>query len=102
MGAYVDKIFDMLRNKFGGGPTKVKVKYNAGFGNNLFIRGEGAGLSWEKGVPMKNVATDRWEWETNHPFDKCLFKILINDVRYEKGENHQVFLAKTIEIAPRF
>jgi hypothetical protein len=30
--------------------TTIEAKIDVGFGNNLFVRGEGPGLSWEKGT----------------------------------------------------
>lgn len=31
--------------------TKIVALIDVGFGNTLYIRGEGPGLSWEKGIP---------------------------------------------------
>lgn len=35
--------------------SRVIVEYDCGFPNNLFIRGKGGGLSWDKGQPLKNL-----------------------------------------------
>src|SRR4051794_40705456 len=35
--------------------TRVTIKYDAGFPNQLYIRGKGANLSWDKGQPLKNT-----------------------------------------------
>src|SRR6476659_4110224 len=43
-------------------PTVIEARFDAGFGNGLFIRGEGADLSWDKGQPMVNVDQDVWRW----------------------------------------
>src|ERR1700730_14510198 len=49
--------------------TKIVVKCNCGFPNNLYLRGEGiSGLSWDKGVLMKCAKSDEWIWETDKPF----------------------------------
>jgi hypothetical protein len=83
--------------------TKITVKFDCGFPNNLFIRGEGLpGINWEKGVMLKNIKADEWTWETNKPFSKALYKILINDRQYECGENHAIECGKSIVLSPKF
>ena len=37
--------------------SKVCVKCDVGWGNTLFIRGEGASLNWDKGIPMTYLKT---------------------------------------------
>ena len=83
--------------------TRITVKYNCGFPNNLFIRGEGiSGLSWDKGTAMKNVKADEWIWETDKPFTKAQFKIVLNDRQYESGENHPANCGKSMTYTPKF
>lgn len=82
--------------------TRLKVRCNCGFNNNLFIRGKGANLSWDKGSPLKNVRADEWIWETTVPFTQCEYKILINDKTYEQGENHHLRCGDAQEHSPRF
>jgi len=83
--------------------TRVTVLYDCGFNNNLYIRGEGIStLSWDKGMKMKNIAADKWVFESTRPFSTLEFKVLINDTDYEQGENHMIGYAQTIEITPKF
>jgi len=83
--------------------TKIVVRCNAGFGNNLYLRGEGIpNLSWQQGTPMKNVKSDEWYWETNQYFTKAQFKVLFNDKQYEVGDNHWVEYGKTLTFIPYF
>lgn len=82
--------------------TKIKIKYDVGFGNTLTIRGQGAGLSWEKGIPLKNVHRDEWIFETEKTFTEIEFKILINDKIYENGENHLLKHGSHIQYGPIF
>lgn len=86
----------------GSATTRVTIIYNAGFPNNLFIRGKGAGLSWDRGVLLKNVGPDEWVWEINAPFDDCEFKVLINDKQYEQGENHHLHNGAMLKYTPKF
>jgi hypothetical protein len=46
-----------VSDRNGTSPTVIEARFDAGFGNGLFVRGEGAGLSWEKGEPM--ICLDR-------------------------------------------
>lgn len=82
--------------------SRVTVRYDVGFSNNLFIRGEGAGLSWERGILLKNVGPDEWVWEPDFNEDECEFKVLINDQIYEAGENHRLKEGAQIQYTPRF
>lgn len=82
--------------------TRVIVKYDVGFNNNLFLRGNGANLSWEKGTPLKNVKNDEWIWETDLPFIEGEFKVLINDKNYEMGENRRLTSGMSITYTPIF
>lgn len=84
------------------GITRVKVHFNCGFNNNLYIRGQGANLSWEKGHLLKNVKADEWLWETTTPFTRGEFKILLNDKDYEQGENHIIRNGDNFEFTPHF
>lgn len=68
--------------------TEIVADVDIGWGNKLFIRGEGCGLSWEKGVPMQNIENHLWYWKCP---GKCpenfQYKLLINDHIWALGEN---------------
>lgn len=82
--------------------TKVTIKYNVGFPNQLYIRGKGANLNWDKGQPLKNIKADEWVWETDGHFTQCEFKVLINDHIYETGDNHLLHAGATLLYTPQF
>lgn len=82
--------------------TQIIVKYDVGFNNHLFLRGNGANLNWEKGAPLKNVKRDEWIWETDTPFSACEFKVLINDKHYEAGENQKITCGAVLHHTPKF
>jgi|SRR6267154_6852221 len=84
------------------GKTQIIIRYNVGYDNNLFIRGNGAGLSWEHGVMLKNIGPDEWVWEANAPFEECEFKVLINDQHFESGENHHILDGASLKYTPKF
>lgn len=83
--------------------TKVVVQYDAGFANTIYLRGEGIPeLTWTKGVPLKNVKSNEWVWETDTPFKAGAFKVLINDRAYELGENHKISPGSSVRVQPKF
>jgi len=84
------------------GMTRIKVRFDVGMGNALYLRGSCSGLNWEKGVELKNSGPDLWVWETNHDFKECEFKVLLNDQTYESGENHYLYPGADIEYTPHF
>ncbi len=61
------------------GATRLVVTAYIGIGNRLFIRGDGPGLTWEKGVPLNFVSIGKWRWETNDASAPIQFKLLKND-----------------------
>jgi hypothetical protein len=82
--------------------TRIHVRYNIGFPNDLYLRGEGAGLSWTKGKKMENVSSDEWVWESHSSFEECEFKVLVNDSAYEGGYNHHLGCGHEIHYTPHF
>ena len=61
------------------GATRLQVTAYIGIGNRLFIRGEGPGLSWDKGVPLQFVSIGKWRWETADATAPVKFKLYKND-----------------------
>jgi hypothetical protein len=61
------------------GATRLLVTAYIGIGNRLYIRGEGPGLSWEKGSPLQFVSIGKWRWETNDATAPVRFKLYKND-----------------------
>lgn len=61
------------------GATRLLVTAYIGIGNRLFIRGDGPGLNWDKGVPLQFVSIGKWRWETNDATGPVQFKLLKND-----------------------
>lgn len=85
-----------------GPKTRITLNIDVGFSNALYLRGQGANLSWDKGILLKNIKADEWVWETNVPFTSCEFKVLVNDVTYEVGQNHTLTCGASICYTPQF
>jgi hypothetical protein len=82
--------------------TVVEAKINVGLGNQLFIRGQGDGLSWFEGVPLNCVDATTWVWSTRQAKEKVVFKLLLNDQVWAKGEDVVVDAGRKIEVVPFF
>lgn len=80
------------------GATRLLATAYIGIGNKLFIRGEGPGLSWDRGVPMQFVSIGKWGWATHDaatPVRCTLYKndetaALTGEVVLEPGKHVEV------------
>jgi hypothetical protein len=81
--------------------TTIEAKIDVGFGNNLFVRGEGPGLSWDHGTLLKCVDGQTWQFATEAS-DPLKFKLLLNDSVWMAGEDQVVPPGKRVEITPSF
>lgn len=84
--------------------TKVRVHYDVGYGNQMYIRGAKYPLWWNKGRKMRNISSDIWEFEMERidTGDLVEFKVLINDSAWSQGNNYTVTGGETIDIYPNF
>ena len=82
--------------------TTIIANVDVGFGNSLFIRGEGAGLSWSKGTPLENVSPYEWAFSSTKAKGEVTFKLLINDEIWSEGENLTVPTGGTSVSSPSF
>lgn len=81
------------------GFTRLVATAYIGIGNKLFIRGEGPGLSWDKGVALQFVSIGKWRWETAEATAPIRAKLYKNDqtectsagtITLEPGHQHEV------------
>ncbi len=85
-----------------GALTRIVAKVDAGWGNQLYIRGCGGDLSWDRGVPMQCINDDEWLWEKKCTDPEVCFKILINDNVWCVGDDSIVPTGETIVFTPCF
>lgn len=81
--------------------TTIEAKIDVGFGNHLFVRGEGPGLSWEHGTPLKCIDPQTWQLSVEAK-DPLKIKLLLNDAIWMTGEDLVVPPGKRVEITPAF
>ncbi|HEY1848766.1 MAG TPA: CBM20 domain-containing protein [Opitutaceae bacterium] len=85
-----------------GSRVTLIAKVDVGFGNSVYIRGDQPYLHWEKGIPLGNIAGDRWEivlTGVERPFQ---FKFLRNNEGWSEGENFTASPGDTITLTPVF
>lgn len=81
--------------------TRIIVQHRSSY--PLYIRGEGVRpFNWNYGVPLTQVSSDEWLWETDEFFQFGKFKVLINDEMVELGESHPLYPGTSMRINPKF
>jgi len=81
--------------------TTIEAKVDVGFGNAVYLRGQGPGLSWERGVPCECVNRDTWRW-TAPAAEKLTVKLLLNDSVWARGADLVISPGDKAEIVPAF
>jgi len=81
--------------------TTIEVKIDVGYGNAIFLRGQGSGLTWEQGVPLACVDGNIWRW-TQKVADPVTFKVLLNDQVWSAGSDFVVEPGQKVEVSPCF
>ncbi len=85
------------------GETAVIVNAFIGLGNKPYIRGNCAGLSWDKGVALEMLEIGKWQWKCQDlNAQKIEFTILLND---ETPSNLGALILnadETLELNPQF
>lgn len=82
--------------------TRILVKADVGFGNELHLRGAGGGLSWDFGTDMENISADKWLWQGDVSAKEVVFKVLLNDTVWSEGNDYVVSAGDSIDIEPEF
>ena len=82
-------------------PITIEAKINVGFGNKLFVRGQGAGLSWDRGTPLECVDSQTWRLIVPAK-DKLQFKLLLNDTVWAQGDDLVATPGRKVEVTPAF
>jgi hypothetical protein len=85
-----------------GVQTTIVASIDVGFGNALYIRGEGPGLSWETGIPLDCVADDKWSLVLSETARPVVFKLLLNDITWCGGEDFVAQPGSTVTVVPVF
>lgn len=84
--------------------TTIRVHYDVGLGNTMYLRGNAYPFTWDNGRSMLNVSSDCWVYETERiaAGETFEFKPLINNVTWSAGSNYTGTGGSTIDIYPNF
>lgn len=82
--------------------TAITAQIDIGFGNSLYLRGEGAGLSWDKGTLMNCVSDNQWQLILGESARPVIFKFLVNDLSWSAGEDYTVAAGSSVTLVPTF
>ncbi len=80
----------------------ITAKVDVGFGNALFIRGDGAGLSWNKGTLLDCVSNDTWSIVLPSVDKPLAFKLVLNDELWSAGDDYSAAPGDTVTVTPSF
>lgn len=68
--------------------TVIIADIDVGFGNDLYIRGNGAGLNWNEGKKMNfDPNNNQWFWKSDNADNIFEYKLLLNNEIWDTGEN---------------
>lgn len=93
---------DTPRFVFNEHSTSVIATAYIGIGNKLFLRGDGPGLSWDKGVPMQFLSIGKWGWSALEITEPITCRIYRNDDEPAIDGDIELQPMELIEISPRF
>jgi len=82
--------------------TSIVAQIDVGFGNALYIRGEGPGLSWEQGRLMTCIADDQWTISLPDAGKSVVCKFLLNDLIWSTGGDFVLTPAGNTVLSPMF
>ncbi len=82
--------------------TFITAQIDVGFGNSLYIRGEGPGLSWGKGLLMTCVSDNRWAITLPQASQPFLCKFLLNDLIWSNGADYVLPPGRNASVVPMF
>lgn len=82
--------------------TTISAKIDVGYGNALFLRGEGPGLSWDRGLAMECVQDDLWRIVLPESARAYTFKFLINDLTWSAGPDFTAACGTSVTLTPEF
>lgn len=82
--------------------TTISARVDVGFGNSLYLRGEGSGLSWDRGIRMVNLGRELWQLQLGESARPITFKFLINDETWSTGADLTIAAGSSETFTPAF
>lgn len=85
-----------------GSRVTLVAKIDIGFGNLLYVRGSGDGLSWDSGKCLDCSTNDTWTLVLPATSKPVAFKFLVNDLTWSLGEDYTAAPGDTVTVTPAF
>ena len=82
--------------------TVITANVDVGFGNTLYVRGDGPGLNWDEGKPLDCVGDSLWTISLAGAQRPVVFKFLLNDETWSTGENYSAAPGTGSTFSPTF
>lgn len=83
--------------------TSVTVNKLMGIGNKPFLRGSGAGLSWEKGVEMEFQEIGKWTWSVPGDLSEGIeVQVYRNDEDIDRKGKYTLQPGQQLKLSPEF
>lgn len=82
--------------------TFISAQIDIGFGNHLYLRGDGPGLNWSRGIAMDCTGANLWTASVKGATAPVTFKLLVNDLSWSSGNDFVVAPGKSITVTPSF
>lgn len=82
--------------------TIVEAQVDVGWGNTVFIRGQGGELSWDTGIPLACLDNSTWVWLYTRADETITFKLLLNDEIWAEDDDLILAPGRRLEIKPVF
>lgn len=83
-------------------PTVITALIDVGFGNTLYLRGSGPGLSWDVGVAMDCIADGQWSLSLPGTTKTITYKFLVNDLTWSIGPDYSIEPGSSVSLTPVF
>ncbi|MCS6915223.1 MAG: alpha/beta hydrolase-fold protein [Myxococcota bacterium] len=85
-----------------GGPAQTIIRVHYPAGQRLSLRGDQPPLSWQRGLPLEQVAPGLYEMRLPALGGPVQFKPLLDDAIWSRGRNYHVLPGQVAEIYPHF
>ncbi len=73
-----------------------------GIGNKPYLRGEGGGLSWQRGVPMEFVEIGKWQWLAEGSTEDIRCRVYRNDELAAEGDEIVIPAGQRVSVSANF
>lgn len=75
---------------------------NISIDSTPYVRGEGAGLKWDEGIPMDFIEIGKWEWVVNNANETASCRIFKDDTIAARGDDIIINIGERAEVYPEF